>query len=765
MPEAATTRTPVATGSGSSSSSKKLLTKQKRRFIALYFVIYPFLFLVYLIDLVISLFVSNEHLDKNLPGKDSLHSRLVDETDPSSAYRSTVGGGPGNLLRCEDPHDNLYKQLKSSCNRYFSSPTLGVRQLFSIDDEKQPNGKVFKKFSLGEYQWHTYEEVLDKVKYVSNGLLGLGLRSDAKVVLFAETRAEWIVSAFACFRVKAPVVTLYSTLGIDALKFGVNQTKSNYLITSADQLVKLSKILNDLGQITHIIAICDRHTKKKVIEFRKQVADAKSELQVFTLDEVEQKGRRMDSEECEKMFTEPMKDDLAVIMYTSGSTGSPKGVMISHANMLTSFQGLRSRIGQIEHNECYLSYLPLAHILELELHVSCLFLGIAVAYSSAQTMLDNSTAIKAGQKGDLRALKPTIVPCVPIILERINKSVSEKLSKTNYFKHALFKRAYEQKLRRFRRGASTRLLDRILFKSISRAVLGGRVRLIVTGGALLSRDVNEFTQVCFAPTIQAYGLTETCAAATTQLPNETTSDTCGSVVQCSEIRLRDWPEAGYRNTDRPNPRGEIIIAGDNIALGYYNMPEKTAEDFSVTKAGVRQFATGDIGEMLPNGNLKIIDRKKDLVKLAGGEYVSLNKLESLIKLMSFVENVCVVADPYKTFCVALVCPDLKRMKEIVKDDASVVDSASDLLAEKSAEKALAKLSALLDANPSVVGRLTKEIHQTLVEHNVDKFEIPTRIKIVKEIWLPDTGLVTDSLKLKRKALQAFYQDEIEKLYA
>lgn len=159
---------------------------------------------------------------------------------------------------------------------------------------------------------------------------------------------------------------------------------------------------------------------------------------------------------------------------------------------------------------------------------------------------------------------------VPIVLERLSKTVYEKLSATNWFKQMLFKLAYQQKLEAFRAGRSSRLLDRILFKSISRAVLGGKCRLMVSGGAILSKEVHEFVQVCLCPVMQAYGLTETCGAATTQLPNQTETEKVGSVVPCCEIKLVDWPEGGYRSTDKPNPRGEIYIGGDNITQGNKN---------------------------------------------------------------------------------------------------------------------------------------------------------------------------------------------------
>jgi long-chain acyl-CoA synthetase len=714
-----------------------------------YVVIFPFLHLIGFFDFIIGLILPYKYEDTNLPHKKTCLTKQTDETDPKSPYRSALFD---DLVSCDEPEANIYDEFKSKCKQYADIETLGVRELFSIDDEVQSNGKVFKKFNLGEYKWQTYEQMKDRIENFSNGLLKIGLKSNQNIVLFAETRPEWIISAFACFRIKVPVVTLYSTLGVEALAFGINQTNANFVITSGDQVGKIDKIMKEIPTVTHLIVLSDKFTEKNVSEFVKKARN----LKVFTMNQVEDIGR--DSQMISS-FEHPKRDDLAIIMYTSGSTGNPKGVMISHGNILTSIRALRTRLGTFYlKKDTYIAYLPLAHVLELVCELTCCLYGVRLGYSSPQTIVDTSTAIKKGQKGDLRALKPTIMAAVPIILERLNKTVHEKLSTTSWFKQTLFNIAYKYKLAYFRAGRSTRLLDRVLFKRISSAVLGGKCRLMLSGGAILSKEVHEFVQVCLCPAIQAYGLTETCAAATTQLPNQTDTEVVGSVVPCCEIRLVDWPEAGYRCTDKPNPRGEIYIGGSNITMGYYGMPEKTEEDYKFIN-GIRYFATGDIGEMLPNGDLKIIDRKKDLVKLQGGEYVSLNKVESVIKLMKFVENCCVVANSYKQNCVVLVCPNVKKVVSFLNEEG--IETSEDL----NSEKLIQNLCQILEKHPEQVDKLAKEMLHHCLAHGLDKFEIPTKIRFVKEIWLPDTGLVTDSLKLKRKEIERFYQAQIDQLYS
>lgn len=366
---------------------------------------------------------------------------------------------------------------------------LYFSEIFSVEDDVQPTGKVFKKFSLGSYKWSTYETLHKRVNNLSNGLLNIGLKSDESIMIFAETRPEWLLSALACFRIKCPVVTLYSTLGIDALIFGINQTNSSMLITSSEQLPKVQNILSKCKSVTHVIVIPDKFSEKAIASFQKNNVDA---LKVYTINEIEEIG----SEKSNLPHLRPTKNDLAVIMYTSGSTGNPKGVMLSHLNVITSLKTVIKRLGSFKlEKDIYIAYLPLAHVLELCCELGCLINGIRVAYSSPQTIADTSTAIKKGQKGDLRVLKPTIMAGVPIVLERLSKTVYEKLSQTSWLKQLFFKLAYRQKLMFYRADYSTRLLDRVLFKRISSAVVGGKLRLMVCGGALLSKEVHEFTQV------------------------------------------------------------------------------------------------------------------------------------------------------------------------------------------------------------------------------------------------------------------------------
>ena len=184
------------------------------------------------------------------------------------------------------------------------------------------------------------------------------------------------------------------------------------------------------------------------------------------------------------------------------------------------------------------------------------------------------------------------------------------------------------------------------------------MRVILSGGAPLSPESHEFIRTCMGcPILQGYGLTETTACATVMTLDENSTGCVGPPVHGVSIRLENWEEGNYRVTDKPRPRGEIIIGGENITAGYYKQPEKTAEEYFTDSNGRRWFRSGDIGQMEEDGTLRIIDRKKDLVKLQFGEYVSLGKVESVLKTCPLVENICIYGDSARSYVVAIVCPD------------------------------------------------------------------------------------------------------------
>ena len=242
-------------------------------------------------------------------------------------------------------------------------------------------------------------------------------------------------------------------------------------------------------------------------------------------------------------------------------------------------------------------------------------------------------------------------------------------------------------------------------------------------------------------------MTETTACATLMQMDEHSTGRVGPPVQGVNIRLENWEEGNYRVTDRPRPRGEILVGGENVTAGYFKNEEKTAEEYFTDPAGRRWFRTGDIGQVEDNGSIRIIDRKKDLVKLQFGEYVSLGKVESVLKTCPLVENICIYGDSTKSYVVALVCPDRAQLERLA---ARIGKSNVEFTA--------------MCSDRDVVGAVLREltVHAKLMR--LEKFEIPGAVSLCQELWTPDSGLVTAAFKLKRRPLQQHYQAHIDRMY-
>ncbi|XP_067853271.1 long-chain-fatty-acid--CoA ligase 4-like isoform X2 [Heptranchias perlo] len=653
---------------------------------------------------------------------------------PGSPFRSVDHFD--SLAKMDFPGlDTLDKLFEAAVKNFQKKDCLGTREMLSEENEVQANGKVFKKLILGEYKWINYEEVSQRVNIFGSGLSALGLKAKHMIGIFCETRAEWMIAAQACFKYNFPLVTLYATLGEDAVAYGLNESEVTHLITSVELLdTKLKNVLPKIHKLKHII-----YVDKKAIN----TSEYPEDLQIHSMVSVEELGAK--PENVNIAPSRPVPSDLAVVMYTSGSTGRPKGVMIIHSNIIAGMTGQCQRIPELGPKDTYIGYLPLAHVLELTAEISCVAYGCRVGYSSPQTLSDQSTKIKKGSKGDCSILKPTLMAAVPEIMDRIYKNVMSKVQEMNYVQRTLFKLGYDYKLEQIKRGYDAPLCNMILFKKV-KALLGGNVRMMLSGGAPLSPQTQRFMNVCFCcPVGQGYGLTETCGAGSITEVLDYSTGRVGAPLICCEIKLRDWEEGGYTTRDQPNPRGEILIGGPNVAMGYFKT-NKSNDDFFEDISGQRWFCTGDVGEFHPDGCLQIIDRKKDLVKLQAGEYVSLGKVESALKSCSLIDNICAYANSEQSYVISFVVPNQKKLTALAE------------------QKRVQGTWEEICNDPTMEVEVLREIKEASASSKLEKFEVPVKVRLSPEPWTPETGLVTDAFKLKRKELKNHYLNDIERMY-
>ncbi|XP_020228499.1 long chain acyl-CoA synthetase 9, chloroplastic [Cajanus cajan] len=636
----------------------------------------------------------------------------------------------------------LAELFESACREHRERVLLGTRILIQRDTDTAADGRIIEKLELGEYKWLTYGEVFESVSSFASGLAMLGHRREERVAIYADTRDRWFIALQGCFRRNVTVVTIYASLGEEALCHSLNETEVTTVICGRKELKSLGKVGGQLDTVKRVICMDDD------IPFVFSSDDAQNGWTSTSFADVERLGRENPVE-----ADLPLSADVAVIMYTSGSTGLPKGVMMTHGNVLATVSAVMTIVPNLGPKDVYLAYLPMAHILELVAENLIAAVGGSIGYGSALTLTDTSSKVKEGKTGDATELMPTVMAAVPAILDRVRDGVLRKVNAKGGLSKKLFDLAYARRLHAINGswfgawGLEKALWNFLVFKKVQ-AILGGRIRFILCGGAPLSGDTQRFINICLgAPIGQGYGLTETCAGGTFSDFDDTSVGRVGPPLPCSYIKLIDWPEGGYSTNDSPMPRGEIVIGGPNVTLGYFKNEEKTKESYKVDERGMRWFYTGDIGRFHKDGCLEIIDRKKDIVKLQHGEYVSLGKVEAALLASPFLDNIMVHADPFHNFCVALVAVSRPALEQWASEQGIAYSNISELCRKEEAMK---------EVNAS----LLKEAKAARLE----KFEIPAKIKLVSDPWTPESGLVTAALKLKREIIRKTFQEDLSKLY-
>uniref|UniRef100_A0A0K8TD80 long-chain-fatty-acid--CoA ligase n=1 Tax=Lygus hesperus TaxID=30085 RepID=A0A0K8TD80_LYGHE len=468
-------------------------------------------------------------------GSRRLKAEIVQQDKKSITYKSLEKFSDSHLKMLAANIDTMEKVLNYVKDIHSNKNALGTREILAEEDEVQSNGRVFKKYLLGEYKWRDYGQVHTEATHFGRGLRTLGYQPKENVVIFAETRAEWMIAAHACFKQNITVVTIYATLGDEAIAHGINETEVELVITTHDLLPKFKNILASTPRVKRLIYMEDQLKKTDTSGFSAGV-------DILAYKEVVSRGQKASN----IGENPPTKDDIAIIMYTSGSTGVPKGVLLTHNNMVATLTSFVDRVRIFPESDVFLGFLPLAHVFELLAESVCLLRGVSIGYSTPLTLLDTSSKIKHGCRGDAPVLKPTAMTAVPLIMDRISKGVNDKVSKQTPFKRALFKFAFEYKKKWTRHGFSCPLIDKLVFKT-TKSMLGGRIRLLLSGGAPLSPDTHELVKICICDSVtQGYGLTETCSSATVMSNMDDSTGRVGPPTSCVKS---DWKTGKKATTE------------------------------------------------------------------------------------------------------------------------------------------------------------------------------------------------------------------------
>jgi len=547
---------------------------------------------------------------------------------------------------------------------------------------------------------------------------------------YSKNRAEWVLADLASASLGGTTIAFYDTLGPQAVEFVISQTELTTITCGGQYLSKLI-LLKSQGKaksIQHLVSM-------DVFDKSTQMDAADVGIKVYHINEVVEEGRKHMKLDLEA--TKPKADDIYMFCYTSGTTGDPKAAMLSHGNLIAAASAT-FYVGGITfcQEDVIISYLPLAHSFEKCLFTVACVRGMSIGYFSGDPLqlLD-----------DLKALRPTYFPSVPRLFNRIHDKIQAGLKEKTAVQQMLFNRAVSGKLRHLASGAhyTHSLWDPLVFNKI-RALLGGRVKGMVTGSAPISADVLNFLKICFcAPIHEGYGQTESSAASTITSAFDPQAGHVGGPLSCIRIRLRDIPEMQYLSTDE-HPRGEVMFQGNSIFKGYFKNESKTRE--ALSEDG--WLASGDVAMVNPNGSIKIIDRAKNIFKLSQGEYIAPEKLENVYITSPFVGQIWVYGDSLQSWLVAIIVADVPECKKWAAANGVPSDDVP----------AMAKSAEL---NKAVINNLLE-----LAKAN--KFSGLEKIKkcyITEEPFTIENDILTPTMKVKRNVAKKVFQEQIDKMYA
>ncbi len=592
-------------------------------------------------------------------------------------------------------------------------PTTLV-QVFEYVARVHPRSDTLNYKREGRWVSISSDEMLRRARHIAAGLYSLGVRRGDRVALLSESRPEWTLTDAGCMFATAIDVPIYPTLTPPQVGYILKDSGARVLVLQNEE-----KFL----QVRAILAECP--AIEQLVFFEKP---STAKAQGISLAELEALGRTIEAEQPDLIHNSahPIKpDELATIIYTSGTTGEPKGVMLTHENLVSNLIDSSGHLS-FARDDSALSVLPLSHVLERVAMYMYLYHGMAVYFGESLEAIGPN----------LREVKPTIFVGVPRIFEKIFARVKEKTAEKGRLNVAALNWAvgvgkeYARLSTRHQKipawlELKHKIADKLIFSKMRNA-LGGRIRLLISGGAALPEELGLVYIGAGLPIVQGYGLTETSPVITAGVMEDNRVGTVGKPIRNVDVRIAS--------------DGEIETRGPNVMCGYYNKPEETRAVF--TNDG--WFKTGDIGTIDEDGFLRITDRKKELFKTSGGKYIAPQLIEQMIKGSRFVNQVVLVGNGRK-FPAALIVPDWE-----------LVESYAQLKGIKGNHAELCKHPRIVDLFGRQIAGLTTELAQ---------YERVKKVALLENEFTIEGGELTPTLKVKRRVVDEQYRDVIDALYA
>lgn len=582
----------------------------------------------------------------------------------------------------------------------------------AVTGKSRPDALLVKKKNC--FQPLSSEEIYSQIQGVVAGLLHLGVKRGDRIALLSENRPEWLISDIAILSVGAINVPVYPTLPSPQIEIILNDAGVNIVIVSnSEQLEKIRAIQSKIPKLHSTV----------VMDLNEPETD-----NLWSFDRLREGGSQtwqLHRAEYLKIRQSIGSQDVATIIYTSGTTGTPKGVMLSHANIVANVLEL-AREFSLDNRDRVLSLLPLSHIFERTAHYLMFYCGVSIAYA------ENIEKVPL----NMQEVQPTVVACVPRFFEKLYERIMESREQSSGLKRKLSDWAFgvgERHIRQVFQGVKPSTIlafqqfiaSKIVFKKLQQR-LGGRLRFFISGGAPLDPKLAEFFLSVGVLILEGYGLTETSPVIAVNLPERFKFGTVGQPLAGLEVRI--------------SQDGEVLTRGPSVMIGYYNKMEETTE---VLKEG--WFHTGDIGQLDSDGYLKITDRKKDLIVTAGGKNVAPQPIERLLKSSAVLLNAVVLGDKRPYLC-ALVIPNSERVINYARKQGLSFGTYSQLL-----------------KNPRILEFLMNAVDNSTT--GLASFEKVRKVIVVEKDFSIEEGEMTPTLKVKRRMVEKRFANEIEALYA